>query len=157
MVHNERALADPDRREEELLVALELSREALRVARARDLLAPQMKLHEGLVLMNLGRDQEALETFDAYVREVPGDAHGLVNLGLVLCRLNGFTQAVAPLERAVAIAPGDEKAWRYLGLAYEGVGRPDAAEAAYERSLMLAPDQPMATMRLEALRRAGGE
>jgi len=151
IAHLDQALLDPQHAREHRERALEISEHALMVARTRDLLAPEMLLHRGTILMNLGRNEDARQQLEEFLALEPDHVQGLINHGLTLERLGDFEAALEPLGRAVRRAPEAESAWRYLGLAWEGVGRPDDAREAYRRALQLAPGQPMAMDRLREL------
>jgi tetratricopeptide (TPR) repeat protein len=152
VVHNQRAFEDPEHRGEHLARALETSEQALDVATARGLVVPEMHLHRGTILMNLGRIEEAELELRRSVSQNPRSPQALVNLGLALNRGGRFAEAIPILERAIERAPESPDAWRYLGLAHEGAGDARSAARAYERALELHPGQPLAVEGLARVR-----
>jgi tetratricopeptide (TPR) repeat protein len=68
-------------------------------------------LGKGQVLLNLGREEEALKCFDAVLAAEPTHAEALMRKGTTLERLHRFDEAIDHFERAAASEPASTRAW----------------------------------------------
>jgi tetratricopeptide (TPR) repeat protein/SAM-dependent methyltransferase len=115
---------------------IELARRSL----ASDPRQPRAHNLLGMALGRLGRQQEALASFDDALLLQPdfADAHG--NRASALMELGRAAEAVASYERALALQADSVGDWLNLGSALHQLGRHDDAIASYERALALRPE-----------------
>ena len=85
-------------------------------AAVRDL--PEIRNVLGLELLALGRNAEATDELQIYVRDNPRDADAWANLGNALSALNRDAEALDAYQRAVAIDPKNGLSQRNLALEY---------------------------------------
>jgi tetratricopeptide (TPR) repeat protein len=104
-------------------------------------IAPEFDViyRQGLLALQGGRPEAAVEHFTQAVSLKPGDAAAHCNLGVALQSLNRLAEALGCFEQALAIAP-DNAPWHYnAGNALYGLGRRHEALARFDRALDLAP------------------
>ena len=94
----------------------------------------------GTVLLQLGRLEEALASYDAAIglHRDAQDAHS--NRGIALTALGRAPDALASFDRAIAIRPNYPEAFVGRGNALRELNRPDEAIDSYDRALVLRPD-----------------
>ena len=105
----------------------------------------------GVLLMQLGRNADALSPLRKAVTLLPNDAESHNNLAIALNSQGRHEEAEASCRRALVINPNDVQAHGNLGVALQDRGQFDAAEASYRRALELAPDYAKAHNNLGAL------
>lgn len=108
----------------------------------------------GVLLMQQGRNADALSPMRKAATLLPNDAEAHNNLGIVLNSLGQHEEAEASCRRALTINPNDAQAHGNLGVALQDSGALDAAEASYRRALELAPHYARAHNNLGALLQA---
>lgn len=110
-----------------------------------------ISMHAGLVsaynnlsviLCELGRPDEALESIDKAVALVPEGPWGHVNRGNALKDLKRFPEAIAAYDRALLLQPSMHEAWNNMADALQLAGDSAQALAAAERALELDPSDP---------------
>lgn len=92
----------------------------------------------GSILIQRGRDQEAIPVLERAIGVAPTEGDGYVALGLALTRAGSSTRAIEVLERGSVYAPFNPALHTNLGVAYAETGQLDQAESAFRRSLELA-------------------
>jgi tetratricopeptide (TPR) repeat protein len=94
----------------------------------------------GLLLMNMGRPDEALAHFLKALELNPsyGDAH--YNLGVLLEKMGRIEEDMAHYQKALEINPNYIDAHNNLGLLLEKIGRPEEAMAHYQKALEINPN-----------------
>lgn len=102
----------------------------------------------GVVCVEQGRYQEALEAFQSAHSRNPKHAPTLYNIGHTCLQLGEPEQAIPWLERALRQDPKYLAALHQLGLACEQLGRRDEAVAWWRRALKIDPDYYLAQQRL---------
>jgi Flp pilus assembly protein TadD len=102
---------------------------------------PLNRYNRALVLLNSGRRDDALVTFVALERDVPGFALGFLGEALVHLRDGAPGDAVPPLEKATASSPGLAIAHAYLGEAYLAIGRDAEGRRELGRALAIDASQ----------------
>jgi tetratricopeptide (TPR) repeat protein len=114
--------------------------ELVRRSLASDPRQPRAHNLLGMALGRLGRQQEALASFDDALLLQPdfADAHG--NRASALMELGRAAEAVESYERALALQADSVGDWLNLGSALHQLGRHDDAIASYERALALRPE-----------------
>jgi predicted AlkP superfamily phosphohydrolase/phosphomutase/tetratricopeptide (TPR) repeat protein len=98
---------------------------------------PLNRFNLGVVLLNDGSREQALELFRSLQRERPEFALGFYGEGLVLIQGSRFEEAARVLERAVALGAEFPAIHAALGEAYLGLNRVEEAAAALRRALDL--------------------
>jgi predicted O-linked N-acetylglucosamine transferase (SPINDLY family) len=94
----------------------------------------------GAVLLQQGRDDEAVRAIRRAVARVPGHAGLFGNLGEAQRRLGQYPEALQSLERAIALQPGLAEAHYTQALVLHSMRRLDDAVSAYRRALALRPN-----------------
>ncbi len=98
--------------------------------------------HIGLAKIQLGRFEEALETFklaDSYDTPQVSRWTWLLGAGWANLMLNRGADAVPWIERSIAITPATGRSHYLLAAAYQLSGRPDEAKAAMAKGNALRP------------------
>lgn len=94
----------------------------------------------GTVLMQTGKNDEALAPMQKAAALSPDDAYAYSNLGNLYSSLNRPAEAEASLRRALAIDANFAEAHCNLGSTLQDMGRLAEAEAGYRRALEIRPD-----------------
>jgi hypothetical protein len=129
---------------------LKLLRDALLIDRTR----ADAHADLGLVLLSLGRCEEALASYDAAHALTPHDPDPLNGRGVALLRLGRGAQALAAFERVLALAPDHVDALGNRGNALLALNRPGEAIASYDAGLRVSPKHArLLTNQAIALRR----
>jgi tetratricopeptide (TPR) repeat protein len=124
---------------------------------ARVLEGSQMtRMAIGLMLVRMGRMEEALTAFKDAQMHGPRDPQVLVNLGIVLAAMGRPGEALEPLAQAAALAPGQAVVHVHLGLALAKLGHPEEAAREITTALGLDPSNPAALAARESLRNPTG-
>ena len=113
-------------------------------------------IHQGLVLIDLARFDEAVAALAEVMRRAPEVAEHHRLLGIA-CRLAGdFTRAESALRSALGLAPKDPQAWVDLALLLEETNRPDESIRTFQQGLAEAGAQRrLVEATISALRRRG--
>ena len=93
----------------------------------------------GVVLQQMGRNEEALQQLQKGVALAPKDAQAHSNLGNTLSYLGRLDEAEASFRRALKIDKNFAEAHLNLGATLHDLGRFGEAEASYRRALQLKP------------------
>jgi tetratricopeptide (TPR) repeat protein len=104
--------------------------------------APQngrARLGRSLLLVELGREAEAIDELGVAIEAMPRNAAVFTMRGRLFERQGDLESALADYEQAVELAPEDPHAFRDLGDVKLGLGNRDGAMAAYDRALELDP------------------
>jgi predicted TPR repeat methyltransferase len=94
------------------------------------------------LLLQQGRDSEAVELLEPLVRAAPENGEMVVNLSMALRRLGRFDEALEHARRGVTLLPQAVPAWNALGVAALESGRLEDALAAFDSGLKAAPQHP---------------
>jgi predicted O-linked N-acetylglucosamine transferase (SPINDLY family) len=105
-------------------------------------------LHEGTVLDEQGRPEEALACFERAVLQHPGAADAWAALGMVQNTLKGPEAAEASFQQALQIDPTRCDVIEKFGMVLQDQRRYEDAALVFERLLQLKPGQPLAAGRL---------
>ncbi|MBB5208313.1 tetratricopeptide repeat protein [Chiayiivirga flava] len=109
-----------------------------------------------VLLLQQGRDAEAVDVLEPLAAAAPSNAELAVNLSLALRRSGRGEAALTAARRACTLAPGRASAWNALGLAARDTGDHDEALAAFEAGLRIAPNERALRLhRAQTLRRLG--
>ena len=91
-------------------------------------------------LMELGRYEEAVASFDAALAVQPNHAEALCHRGNALLKLNRVEDAVATFAKALVPAPRDPQILHNHAHALRQLGRPGGALVSIEKALAIKPD-----------------
>jgi len=116
----------------------------------------QVRSNLGLALMQLHRSEEALESFDAVLREKPDYADGHHNRGNVLYKMARFSDALRAFEQAVELVPTDAGSWFNLGNAADKLAEHGLAVKAFRNVLSHDPSDAEAAYNLANALKAEG-
>ena len=94
----------------------------------------------GRVQLQMGKRQEAIESFEKAVELNPKNSYAHNNLGLALIYDKRFQEAADTLEQAVELEPVEAYMWNNLGMAYEQLDRLDDAREAYGSAVEMNSD-----------------
>lgn len=126
--------------------------QAQRPQEALDSFSRAAELHESaaihnfraLMLDELGRYDEALESFGKALALDPDNAMAQSNYGHALTRHFRYLEALPHFEKAVALAPQDPGMHYNVADPLKALGRLEEALAAYDRALALDPEMAIA-------------
>jgi tetratricopeptide (TPR) repeat protein len=105
---------------------------------------PEIRNMLGLELLALGRNEEAVNELQTYVRDNPRDADAWANLGNALAALARNDEALKAYQRAVEVDPNNGLAQRNLALHYLQQNDFVNAVAHAREAVRLTPNDPAA-------------
>jgi Tfp pilus assembly protein PilF len=112
--------------------------------------------NRGLALHELGRHEQAVDSFSRAIALAPDFALAHYNQGQALIALKRYEPALASLEQAIVLAPDNVDAYNNRAAALDQLGRPTEALASIDRALALDPDHRAALVtRAVILRKLG--
>lgn len=82
----------------------------------------------GYSLMNLGRLEEAVKSFERFTELEPKNARVMRELGRVFCDLQKYQEAIDILKKSFAIENKNSYGFYYLALAYHKLGKDDLSK-----------------------------
>jgi tetratricopeptide (TPR) repeat protein len=94
----------------------------------------------GLALSSLGRQQEALASFDRMAELDPDNPNVWINRAEILYRLKRYAEALESSEKALTLKPDDATALYNHARALNILGRYDEAVRGFDSVLLLRPD-----------------
>lgn len=94
---------------------------------------------KGLALKAVGRNDEAIENYNAALKTDPKRADIWCNHGNTLFAAGRVTEALVSFDKAVEIAPHDKKSWCNRGVALKALGRLGEAMKCYDMALEIDP------------------
>jgi len=92
-------------------------------------------LNRGWTLVQLGRWDEALVSFDKETELNPNDTVAWSNRGAALGNLGHFDDALASCDRAIELDPNNAPAWYLRGLVLSALGRYDEALVSFDKAI----------------------
>jgi len=96
----------------------------------------------GVLLLQTGRDAEAVEALQAALADAANDVELLTNLSIALRRGGDAAAAVEHARRAVELAPQRPAGWNAQGLALLDAGQAREAAQVFEQALAQFPQLP---------------
>ncbi|MBD2138227.1 tetratricopeptide repeat protein [Anabaena sp. FACHB-1237] len=100
-------------------------------------------LERGNQLWRLRRHSEAIQAFEAAIKQKPKFIHlAYYGKGLALGRSKKFPEAITAFEQAVKSQPDFVPAWNYLSVVYRESNQLDKALAAINQAIQLQPNNP---------------
>jgi serine/threonine-protein kinase len=124
--------------------------EALRfsaAALASSPLSPGAHYNVGLVLTELGRDDEALAAFDSAIRLKEDYAQAHDHRGTILAQKGQYDEALKAAHKSLAIKKRAAP-WVHIASGYDKQGKLAEAERACREAIKLEPDMPIAHFNL---------
>lgn len=97
----------------------------------------------GLLLMTMGRPDQAERNFRGELRLDPRDSDASRELAIALSAQGKHAPAIVRLRGLVAREPRRDEHWYALGLAYANAGRMREAEVPFRRAIALGPSRPL--------------
>ncbi len=102
--------------------------------------SPQILLNHGLILNALERHQEAVDSFDAALKQKSKFAEAHNNRGAALASLGRDEEALEAFRKALAINPNYAEAHYNNGSSLRTLGRYEEALKSFDRALALRPN-----------------
>jgi len=94
----------------------------------------------GILLLMLGRQEEALEPLSNTVKLTPNDSQAHQNLGSAFLGMNRFQEAEGCYRQAISLKSDYFQAYSNLGITLMELGRFNEAKECYEHALRIKPD-----------------
>ena len=94
----------------------------------------------GKALSDLGRNEEAIASYDKALAINPDLHEAWYSRGYALYALRRKEEAIASYEKALAIKPDDDAAWNNRGNVLSDLGRKEEAIASYYKVVQMKPD-----------------
>jgi len=94
----------------------------------------------GYSLMNLGRLDESVKSFERFLELEPKNARVMRELGRVFCDQEKYQEAIDILTKAFAIESKNSYGFYYLALAYHKLGKDDLAKKTLEEGKQFDPN-----------------
>jgi predicted AlkP superfamily phosphohydrolase/phosphomutase/regulator of sirC expression with transglutaminase-like and TPR domain len=114
--------------------------------------SPQGDRNLAMLHFGEGRYAEAVETFEALLRENPKDGYLRASLAGALGALGRLDESLAQLDQAIDLEPVNPGAYHNRGAIYERQGKTEAAMREYETALQYDPGYAPARRALIQLR-----
>lgn len=105
----------------------------------------------GIVAMNLGSMERALQAFNVVVELAPEFAEGWNKRATVLYYMDNFDGSARDIKKTLALEPRHFGALSGLGLVSLAIGRDEAALEAFEKALEINPHMPHAQKQVKTL------
>jgi tetratricopeptide (TPR) repeat protein len=121
------------------------------------LLFAQQPLDRAWQLAANGRQQEAIQVLNRFIKTNPESADARLLLGSLLMEAGQRTESIEQLTAGVRLRPSSAEADNALGEAYNKFGNVPAARAAFEKAVALKPDYGIAQSNLGQTLLASGE
>ncbi len=98
----------------------------------------------GLDLYNLGRNEEAIASYDKAL-QIKSDYNAVWNnRGIDLSKLGRYEEAIASYDKALQINPDKHESWDGRGVALFHLGRYEEAIASFDKTLQINPSDDIA-------------
>ncbi len=94
----------------------------------------------GYSLMNLGRLDDAVRSFERFLELEPKNARVMRELGRVFCDLQKYQEAIEVLKKSFGIESKNSYGFYYLALAYHKLGRDDFSKKTLEEGKQFDPN-----------------
>ena len=104
-----------------------------------------------LSALKAGKDEDALNRFEALSKSYPDFAASYINVGLIEIKRDNLHTAESALLHAAQLAPQQPEIYNGLGIIYRRTGRFNEAETAYLKALQLAPNYANAHLNIGIL------
>ena len=114
---------------------------------------PNQQLIHAIELQNLGRIDEAAESFRRILATEPNNAASLYSLGIILLNSGKPAAALELVEHGTACAPQFSPMWCVKALAQQGLGQKEEALTSYDQALAVDPNNVLALLNSGAMLR----
>ncbi len=114
-------------------------------------------MEKGVVLMNLGQLDAAIEVFGEMIREKPDFAEGWNKRATVLFMAKRYRESIADCDKTLELNPYHFGALSGLGMNYVGLDDLDGALNAFKRTLEILPHSKSAARYVEIIERTLAE
>lgn len=104
-----------------------------------------MLYNRGVVLAQLGRHSEAMESYDKVLATQSNHVNALFSRAGTLAGLRRYEEAIADFDRLLTVAPRHAEALTNRGTVLAQLGRDADALASFDRALAIAPDHANAS------------
>ncbi len=94
----------------------------------------------GVAYGELGRYQEAIESYNQTIRIDPAYAEAHYNLGVAYVTVGRYQEAIESSKQAIRIKPAYAEAYNNLGVAYSELGRRQDEIESYKQAIRINPD-----------------
>ncbi len=102
----------------------------------------------GTAYSNIGRYQDAVESYKQAIKISPGYADAYYNLGVASGQLGRYQDAIEAYKQAIKLNPDYVKAYINLGVDYSRLSLYQDAIEAYKQAMRIKPDYPDAYVNL---------
>ncbi len=119
--------------------------------------APIARYHLGEVAYQLGKYNNAVQHFRAYLRERPDDTRVLARMAMAFLQLGDFKRARETAHQALVVDPGHVEARYALGCTLLEEGEPAEAIKTLREALKDRPDHLPSYVELVRIRRTSGD
>ncbi|PAX59692.1 tetratricopeptide repeat protein [Brunnivagina elsteri] len=96
-------------------------------------------LYFGNALVNLGRFEDAIKSYDEALKFKPDFHEACYNRGVALDNLGRYEEAIISYDEALKFKPDKDEAWNNRGFALDNLGRYEEAIVAYNKAVKLKP------------------
>ncbi|MEK9723111.1 MAG: tetratricopeptide repeat protein [Rhodospirillaceae bacterium] len=110
------------------------------------------RMSVGILSMQRGAVQKALDLFDEVVDLAPGYAEGWNKRATVYYMMGRFSSSVIDIQRTLDLEPRHFGALSGLGQIYDALGNSAAAVKVWEKALTIHPHMPGIQQRMEELK-----
>jgi len=127
------------------------------VAKEEKIQEARNKFEQGILYFEQGKFEEAIEAFEAVLKEKPDFAEGYYNLGMVFLRKGENENAEKAMAKAIEIKPDFIEAYFGLGQVYVERGEEEEALKLYQKAIEIKPNEAKIFVNLGALYFSRGE
>ena len=110
-------------------------------------------MEKGVMLMNLGELDRAIQVFGVMIREKPGFAEGWNKRATALFMAKRYQESIADCNKVLELNPYHFGALSGMGMNYVKLDDPDAALDAFRRTLAIMPHSGSTARFIEVLER----
>ena len=153
-------LADPRRRQEQVLARRRAGREAAQRDEGRRAVEAELRFQKGKAALRQSDYEAALAHFREAIELFPEEGEYHAHLGWTLhCSrpddLKRAEEAITHVKRGIKLASDREKPYLFMGRICNAIGRPEAAMKMFARALHIQPDcvEALRELRLLNMRR----
>jgi tetratricopeptide (TPR) repeat protein len=138
--------------------AIERFNQALRIGEHLEVIPDLSEIRSGLgfALADIGRSDEAIESFQGAIRDNPDLAEAHNGLGTALAQQGKAAMAIVEFQRALEIRPDDARIHTNLGYLLAQSGRTSEAMQQYDEAVEIQPDNSDAYNLLGRIQASGG-
>jgi tetratricopeptide (TPR) repeat protein len=110
-----------------------------------DIVLKEKKIHvfwtcRGVALDELGRHEEAIESFDCALYIKPDDYIAWAGKGMALAGLEMYEEALKSFDRSISIKPTYQNVWLNRGSILGSLGKYEDAIESFDRAISIKPD-----------------